>query len=222
MRVHVFPQKPESTFSSPLGQSLMASSVQDALLDQFAEQDRFRDILRHFAHNSIPILHAGPRVQSAWRESLPALASSHKFVLNGMIAIGSLHLAQLAIPEPDRAFYQDTAAAQMNAGMIQYRLEVQHVTTKNAEALLAFSTMVTVYALSTAGAESEVTLTRMKTNQIPDQTQTIMIQALSNSVSRIFRSIRGVLVIIVPCWAHIQRGHLVLLSNVSGGPRQFQ
>lgn len=208
--IRIFAQRPEECPNPPKGYGLLDASVQNALVQDFPEPDRphLLEIVRHFAANTIPTLSSGLAAQAAWREALPALASSHIFVMHGILAIGSLHLARLAETKTERETYEGIAATQMNLGMTKYRIEVQNVTTENAEALFAFSTNLTTFVFRTAGTECETSLSLMRTADNSTEVVPALVQTLSDAVLRIFRSIRGVLVIIVPCWDHIQGGTL--------------
>jgi hypothetical protein len=167
-----------------------------------------KDILKHFAVNTIPTFSSGIESQVAWRAVLPILAGKYRFVTHGMLAVASLHLAYLAGTEHERSVYQDIAAAQMNEGTHGYRSEVKEVTIENAEALFAFSTTMTVFVLSTATAECELVLKGIRTgDKVPDQ-QAVSTSSLVQLICRIFHSIRGALVILVPCWSHLCRGTL--------------
>jgi hypothetical protein len=127
-------------------------------------------------------------------------------VLNGILAVGCLHFSTLPSVAAERDDYQDMAAKQMNIGISQYRTEVQNITPSNAEALFAFSTMITTFVLSTAGAECRAAMTLLKATGVSVEHRKEYVSNLMHSVTRIFRSIRGVLVILVPCYNHIRDG----------------
>ncbi|KAJ4373214.1 hypothetical protein N0V83_003507 [Neocucurbitaria cava] len=206
--VLIFPQKPDNTPTPPADHGLLDPSVQAALLKDFpaADQLRFLQILKHFATDTIPTMLSLEPAQAAWRKAVPILATNYKFLTHGILAVASLHLAQLAMTQEERQTYEDIAANQMNVGLTQYRVEVQDVTTQNAEALFAFSTTITTFVLHSAGAECKAILKLMKENDWSIEDRMESISALSNAVFRVFRSVRGVLVIIVPCWHHIVKG----------------
>lgn len=209
-RIHIFAQKPDG-FSDPLpDHGLLDLSVQNEIVQQFPEPDRPRllEILQHFAAETIPTLSSGLEPRAAWQKALPVLTASHKFVTHSILAVGSLHLARLARTESEREAYNDIAATQMNSGMTKYRIEVQNVTTMNAEALFAFSTNLTTFVLLTANTDCKGALTSIKSDNPSAEDRLALVSALSGAVLRIFRSIRGVLVIIVPCWNHIREGTL--------------
>jgi hypothetical protein len=168
-----------------------------------------RTVLSHFAICTVPTLTPGKVSHAAWREVLPPLASDHHFVLNGILAVGCLHYSELSSrAAAEKGDLQDAAAKQMNIGMSQYRTEIQDITTSNAEALFAFSTMITTFVLSTAGAECRSAIERIRVTSPPGEHREETISTLVQSVCRTFRSIRGVLVILVPCYHHIRSGKL--------------
>lgn len=142
----------------------------------------------------------------AWRKVLPRVAMEYAFVTHGMLAAGALHLAQFAKTQEDRQMYQDVAATHMNIGMVQFRAEIQKVSTQNAEALFAFSTTTTIYVSKTVITDCEASIKAIVTDSDLDNTASITM--LVHTVCRIFRALRGVLVVLVPCWDQIQGGPL--------------
>lgn len=136
--IHVFSARGAAESASPQSdQSLTNADVQDTLLENVPPNDRprMKAVLDHFAIHTILTISPGKAAQRAWRELLPSLATDYHFVLNGILAVGCLHLSTAASMETERDTYQDMAATQMNIGMAQYQSEVQTVTTTNAEAL---------------------------------------------------------------------------------------
>jgi hypothetical protein len=191
--------------------TLLQDETQRALLAMLAEADRprFKHVLSHYASRTIPTLFFGDVAQAAWCEAIPLLATRHQFVLHGILAIGSLYLSRLASTAPEEGVYQDMAAIQLNAGMIDYRTEIQKLTTTNAEALFAFSSSITSYSFLTAGAECQLILGKFGTvTEDVIEDRDVLITTLLQSVCGTFRSMRSVLVIFVPCWYHIRSGIL--------------
>lgn len=159
--------------------------------------------------DTIPSFSAGAACQAAWRQSLPGLAVRNGFVTRGMLATALVHLAYLATTtEETRESYQKMAAAQMNAAMDQYRLEVQNVSNENADALFAFASMLTILVLSTSANECFLTLKAPSTDENPCDYKAKLTSSMVHTICRVFRSIRGVLVILIPCWNHLQSGPL--------------
>ncbi|KAH8731643.1 hypothetical protein GQ44DRAFT_604846 [Phaeosphaeriaceae sp. PMI808] len=165
-------------------------------------------VLSHFASTTISTLSPGESSRLAWCEILPDLATQERYVLHGILAVGCLHLSILAPAAPAKDDYQDLAATQMNIGMAQYRLEIKEVKLSNAEPLFAFSTMITTFVLSTAGTECKTTLEPLRKARLSSDQYEEHLSTLVQSISRIFRAIRGVLVILVPCYHHLRAGKL--------------
>jgi hypothetical protein len=205
---HVFPARGNA--SPPSDRTLLHDKVQDALLEHLPAADRpkMKIVLNHFAAQTIKTFSPGTAADEAWRQALPALITHHRYVLNGVLAVGCLHLATLTKDASQKEDYQDIAATQMNHGMIEYRSEVQNVATGNAEALFAFSTTITTFILCTAGTECRVALESLKETQISKEQHQRIVSSTTESICRIFRAIRGCLVILVPCYHHIRSGIL--------------
>ena len=200
-----------STGNHDLQQALQNHSTQRALLDLLAESDRslFTNVLLHYADKTVPTLFFGSKAHMAWSGAIPALATSFRFVLHGILALGCLHLSILDTTMSGKKAYEDLAADQLNMGMVQYREELQEVTTANSEALFAFSTTVTSYVLFTVGGQCKTTLETIRnSNDINTERRVELTSSLSQTVCTAFRAQRGVLVIFVPCWHHIRNGPL--------------
>jgi hypothetical protein len=188
--------------------TLLDEEVQEMLLADFSAENRpkMRLILNHFANRTVKTFSPGRAAVVAWLEAIPLLAKDHRFVLNGLLAVGSLHLSKLTNVTPERDSYQDIAATQMNVGMAEYRTEVQNVTTNNAEALFAYSTAITTFVLGTADTECRNALNSLDLGKQSDKQHEEPTEVLVQAICRTFRAIRGVLVILVPCYHHIRSG----------------
>jgi hypothetical protein len=165
-----------------------------------------KSVLRHFAKETIPTFSSVPGTNTAWREALPPLVTENKYVLNGILSIGSLHLSTLTNVMSEQEDYQDLAANQMNIGMAEYRDEVQQVTADKSEALFAFSTTISLFVLSTTDVECRTALKSLMEARVSDERRREIISNLLQCICRIFRTLRGVLVILVPCYHHICAG----------------
>lgn len=165
-----------------------------------------KPILNHFATHTVPTISSSPTAFAAWREAIPLTAAQSSYVLHGILAVGALHLSTTTDVAPVKDEYQNIAATQMNMRIAQYRVDVQNVSTANAEALFAFSTMFTVFVHSTSAAERRTAFELLGKANVPAEDRQRFILDLVQCICRIFRSIRGVLLILVPCWHHIRNG----------------
>lgn len=196
--------------SSSPNLSLANRFQQEISLDSIASNDRLRmkTVLDHFARKTVPTISPGKTAQAAWLAALPSLVAQYPFVLNGILAVGCLHLSTTAGSESERGMYQNLAADQMNIGMPQYHCEVREVTTVKAEALFAFSVMVTTFVLFTTAVDCKDTLRAFDSGSRSVEQKLTTTATMSRSICRILRSMRGVLVILVPCYHHIRDGTL--------------
>jgi hypothetical protein len=208
--LHVFSVHESSHAASPIGCTLSHKDMHDTLLEGLPPNDRTKMdlVLNHFASNTISTFSPVKASDAAWREALPPLATDHRFVLNGILAIGCLHLSTLTGIASDREELQSIAATQMNIGVTQYQTEVEKMTANNAEALFAFSAMITIFVLSTAGTECRTALRPLTDMNASKAHRQEITSNLISSICRIFRTMRGVLVILVPYYYHICNGRL--------------
>jgi hypothetical protein len=208
--IHVFSIHEASDTASPVGRTLLDEYVHDTLLGGFTQNERtkMKLVLNHFASNAIPTFSPVKTSDAAWREALPPLATDHPFVLNGILAIGCLHMSTLTGIASEREEYKGIAATQMNTGITQYQTEVEKITTNNAEALFAFSAMITMFVLSTAGTECQTALKSLTEINGSEEHRQEVISNLISPICRIFRTMRGVLVILVPYYYYIRNGKL--------------
>jgi hypothetical protein len=208
--MHVFSTHESSDTASPVGRTLLNEEVYDTLLRGFSPKHRtkMKLVLNHFTSNTISTFSPVKASDDAWREALPSLVTDHNFVLNGILAIGCLHLSTLTSLASEREECQSIAATQMNIGVTQYQIKVEKITTNNAEALFAFSAMITMFVLSTASAECRTALKSLADVNKSEEHRQEIISYLISSICRIFRTMRGVLVILVPYYYHIRNGKL--------------
>jgi hypothetical protein len=218
--IHVFSTHESPYTKSPPARTLLHEEVHDALLDGVSpgQRAKMKIVLSHFASYTIPTFSPVKASDTAWREALPLLAAQHSFLLNGILAVGSLHLSTVSNEISERDEYQGIAAMQMNAGVTQYRIEVQSITTSNAEALFAFSAMTTTFVLATTSTECQAALKSLAKTDTSQEHHQEIVSFLVASMCRIFRTIRGVLVIVVPYYYHICSGKLEPVMDRSWWP----
>ncbi|KAL5397282.1 hypothetical protein PMIN02_002464 [Paraphaeosphaeria minitans] len=92
----------------------------------------------------------------------------------------------------------------MNMGLIKYREAIAKVSETNAESLLAFSVSATVWVLYTTADDFQALLHSNEKGQGLNRDQTV--GGLVATTSKILRTLRGVLVVLVPCWHLIASG----------------
>lgn len=190
---------PSPTFLDYLPQEDLLMHFPDTL------RPRFRVLLQHFAQETSPTITHNDAARAAWCAAVPQLTAKHMFVLQGTMAISALHVARHAESESERKHLRQIAAYQMNTGLFKYRETVANVTKDNAESLLAFSVTATAWVLYTTADDFHALLDpHQGTAQRLERQATV--KAVVTYTSKILRTLRGVLVILVPCWTLIVNG----------------
>ncbi|OCL13292.1 hypothetical protein AOQ84DRAFT_264750, partial [Glonium stellatum] len=203
-RVHVFQSSlipPPPPKPSPL---LLAF---EECLEDAAEsfKSRGQELLHHYTTATSKTLATDLPAQTVWQGAVLQLAYSHRYLIHGLLAVTSLHLARLRGDASERALIA-TSASQFNIALSLFRDVVTNITEENCEALYAFSTLVCVFIFITSQDECKAILTPSpNTKQFDRRTQT-------NEMIRIeatrLRTVRGALVILFPGWDWIVRGPL--------------
>ncbi|KAJ5758324.1 uncharacterized protein N7511_007018 [Penicillium nucicola] len=82
-----------------------------------------------------------------WQIAIPRLALQYNFLMNGLLALGALHIATSLEP-PASLVYIDTALQYHNLTFAPYRTAVDNITPMNCEAVLAQSIITTVIGIA--------------------------------------------------------------------------
>lgn len=183
---------------------------QDELLKHFPDvsRPRFKQLLQHFAIETSPTITHSDAAQAAWCAAVPQLTARHPFVLQGAMAMSALHLSKHTGIEREQKYLRDIAALQMNTGLIRYREAISNVTEANAESLFIYSIATTVWIFFTTADDFRDILGQFD-HLVHDPHQRRVIETkLVSYVSRVLRTLRGVLVILVPCWHLVANGIL--------------
>ncbi|KAF2678065.1 hypothetical protein K458DRAFT_318100 [Lentithecium fluviatile CBS 122367] len=182
----------------------------ESILDDFPEilRPRFKQLLHHFAtETSATISHNGS-AQAAWCAAIPQFTASHQFVLKGMFAVTALHLSRNITVEKEREHFHHIAAAQMNTGLIRYRETIGNVTAENAEALFLYSVTATSFTLLASADECHELLQSISSENQAQTQRLAAIAGLVHAITKVLCCLRGVRVILVPCWHLIANGIL--------------
>ncbi|KAF2261803.1 hypothetical protein CC78DRAFT_570284 [Lojkania enalia] len=214
-KIHVFHQcSPKSVYPT-FPSSLLDPSTFQALVQGFPGlvQPRFKMLLHHFVINTSSSISFNDSGRMAWLIAVPQLVETHRFVLHGVLAVTALHISRSLRSETEKRGYLSIAAGQLNTGLSRYRVALQDISKRNADALFAFSTLMTAYLLALASDDCVVALSSIKRKHLStDQMQYIVEEAISQN-TKILRFLRSTLVIVVPCWKTICRGLLSPLAN---------
>jgi len=82
---------------------------------------------------------------TVWRNAVPEEGLSHPFLMHGILALSSLHLAR-TVPDPlRRAAYLNSAVGHQNQALALFRELLGDINEGNAKAMFAFANIVVVY-----------------------------------------------------------------------------
>lgn len=84
-----------------------------------------------------------------WRKAVPEEAVRYEFLMDGLLALSSLHLA---FEKPElRQRYTKIAIQYQNSGLRRYTTALEHITIDNSHALFAYAIIITILALAFPG-----------------------------------------------------------------------
>ncbi|KAF2659069.1 hypothetical protein K491DRAFT_227123 [Lophiostoma macrostomum CBS 122681] len=83
-----------------------------------------------------------------WRDQLPVIAQNFPFLMRGILAVTSLHVARSIYDYNTRSKYIQLAAYHQDLALPEYRAALIDVTEDSVAAVLAFSALTTVYSFA--------------------------------------------------------------------------
>jgi hypothetical protein len=135
------PEAKTSSKPSPSGPLTLTRDSSPASLN-FVHMELFFHWIR-FTSNTIT---RSPELSILWRDELPRIGLSHSYVLQAMLSLSALHLAQL---RPAKKEYYVTAAVTLqNAAIKDVAPILQNISEENCTALFIFSGLNWMYALA--------------------------------------------------------------------------
>jgi hypothetical protein len=103
------------------------------------------ELLHHFTTSTALTLNGDPVIKTIWRINVPQIGFSYDFVMRGILALSSLHLARFR-PEKHE-LYVSHAKASHQIGLRASTSLLPHVTQENCTALYIFSALTCMIAL---------------------------------------------------------------------------
>lgn len=98
-----------------------------------------------WCNSTFQTLSRNHRTDPIWRNIVPGEALSHPFLMHGILALSSLHLARTG-PDPSRRTpYLNRAVAHQNQALALFRELLGDVSEDNAKAMFAFAGIVVIY-----------------------------------------------------------------------------
>lgn len=114
------------------------------------------ELMIQWCTTTFQTLSRNERTDPIWRNIVPEEALSHPFLMHGILALSSLHLARTG-PEPSRrGSYLNRAVAHQNQALALFREMLGDVNESNAKAMFAFAGIVVIYTFAfphTPGAQ---------------------------------------------------------------------
>jgi hypothetical protein len=217
--MHVFPQESGNPPHSLTPPSLLDVLAQNGCLNDCPDilRPRFQQILHHFMQSTCATI-TPTESRSVWTEAIPQIAANNYFVLQSVFAVGSLHLSRCVGTERAQKSFHNIAAGQLSAGLSRYRDALQNITEDNAEALFTFSSFTTSFMLTVASDDSRAILRLLQNPGLTSRGRQKAISDLVVKTAGIIRSMRGVLIFLVPYWYHFMDTHLAPLMSRSWWP----
>ncbi|KAH7313875.1 hypothetical protein B0I35DRAFT_480521 [Stachybotrys elegans] len=105
-----------------------------------------RILTHYFASTFESFMLKEDNMAEIWLHVVPGIAQQHPFVFHGIMACTALHMAHL---QPDRAAeYTVRALSHQDVAISQFRYAIDHPSRQNANALVAFGYLLTVYSFA--------------------------------------------------------------------------
>ncbi|KAJ5457210.1 hypothetical protein N7530_012484 [Penicillium desertorum] len=106
------------------------------------------ELMMQWCNTTFQTLSRNERTDPIWRNLVPEEALSHPFLMHGILALSSLHLARTG-PEPTRrGSYLNRAVAHQNQALALFRELLGDVNESNAKAMFAFAGIVVIYTFA--------------------------------------------------------------------------
>ncbi|KAJ6126372.1 hypothetical protein N7523_001984 [Penicillium sp. IBT 18751x] len=135
------------------------------------------ELMHQFATDTYQSLCVSDSETQIWRIHVPRLALEHRYLMNGILALASLHIATI---DPTKApNYIETGLEYYSMSLEPFRLAIDNLTPENCDAAFAQSIVTTAISL----ALPQLTATRENTTSMTDNI--IMVFELLQGVKNI-------------------------------------
>ncbi|KMU88571.1 hypothetical protein CIHG_06372 [Coccidioides immitis H538.4] len=129
--------------------SLPSNSLSPVSASPFARKTALRDLelMHKFSTETYKSLSIEDSEEHVWQMVLPRKALGYDFLMNGMLALASLHIATSLSP-PAALSYIDTALEYYNMAIAPFRQALDNITPVNCEPVLAHSVITTALGIA--------------------------------------------------------------------------
>ncbi|KAH7112499.1 hypothetical protein B0J11DRAFT_185996 [Dendryphion nanum] len=104
------------------------------------------ELMVHYITDTCETMAHGAEDIDIWRTVIPKEAVQHEFLMDGLLALSSLHLA--AQNQSLQWTYTTIAIQYQNSGLRKFHNALGAITSDNSQALFAHSIMITIFALA--------------------------------------------------------------------------
>jgi hypothetical protein len=105
------------------------------------------ELLHNFSTSTCLTLQNDPALRTMWKVNVPKVGFSYDFVMRGILAVSSLHIAHFT-PEK-RDFYVSQALIQHQSGLRAATAMLPNITDENCSAVYIFSALTLFFAIAT-------------------------------------------------------------------------
>ncbi|KAI3150015.1 transcriptional regulator family: Fungal Specific TF [Penicillium roqueforti] len=106
------------------------------------------ELMMQWCNTTFRTLSRNERTDPIWRYIVPEEALLHPFLMHGVLALSSLHLARTGMELTRRASYLNRAVAHQNQALALFRELLGDVKESNAKAMFAFAGIVVIYTFA--------------------------------------------------------------------------
>ncbi|PWY88259.1 C6 transcription factor [Aspergillus heteromorphus CBS 117.55] len=137
------------------------------------------ELMHKFSTETYQSLCNEPADHHVWQSVIPRTALEHDFLMSGLLAVASLHIAS-ALGPAEALSYIDTALEYHDLAFAPFRHAVDNLTPANCDAVLAHSVITTIIGV----ALPQLAATREESNNMTENI--IIVFELLHGVSNIF------------------------------------
>lgn len=106
------------------------------------------ELMHHYCLESYKTISQDAEFAQPFQREVPKIAISHPFLMHGILALSSLHLAYLSKHGDRVNEYVELAAGHQTLALALFRKELDNITPSNSAALFVFSSIATVLAFA--------------------------------------------------------------------------
>jgi len=139
-RTNCTPSSSNSEVRSLDGRSPIAGQANSFGIDNL-------ELMHKFSTDTFQTLCVSESEKQIWQITIPRLALKHDYLMNGILALASMHIATSA--EPAKALlYHDTGMQYYNRSLTPFRNAIDSITPRNCDAVFAHSIVMIAISIS--------------------------------------------------------------------------